>query len=372
MATKLQRHLDLIAYLVGRRVPVAFDQIRQAVPAYASKFADGGSTAQATVRRLFERDKDDLRRAGIPLRTIRFSSDYEPAEVEGYVITRRDFYLPYLRLVSGDGPPVVRHHSVKSPAGEVELREADSTLALKALRGVARVPSFPLVAEAMSAYRKLSFDLAPDTLPPESVTYVDPPGAEELRARLRVLSEALLARKHATFRYRSMRRDAESDRRVAGYGLLFQQGHWYLIAMDEDKREMRVFRVDRMNGVAMNGARANSPDYEIPPGFRLEDYARREAWELGGEEESPIIALVLFRFPSSLLAERNAQGELVEAREDGGAVRSFRVSQVDPFVRWLLSLEGEAELLSPPALRRAFADAAAQVAAVHAGASHHA
>ena len=36
---------------------------------------------------------------------------------------------------------------------------------------------------------------------------------------------------------------------------------------------------------------------------------------------------------------------------DGSVVRTFELHQVEPFLRWLLSLEGEVEVLEPVELR---------------------
>ena len=54
--TKLQRYLDLIAYLVGRRVPVAVEELMEKIPAYAERWKTGNETDLATARRTFERD----------------------------------------------------------------------------------------------------------------------------------------------------------------------------------------------------------------------------------------------------------------------------------------------------------------------------
>ena len=267
--------------------------------------------------------------------------------IEGYLLGRRDFYLPYLRLLTageleGTSP-------VRAGTGEVELEVADAATALEALRRIVELPAFPLAAEARSAFRKLAFDLDPDAFSEAPVLFVDRPGVDELTARVRVLSEALLARKRVRFRYHGIYRGTSTDRDVAPYGLLFQRGHWYLIGHDATREDVRVFRVGRMEDVVANTKRPNTRDYEIPENFRLDDYARREAWELGDGAEA-IRAEVLFHFPASLIAERNGYGELVEEREDGSAVRAFEVSQVDPFVRWILGQEGEAEVLGPPEL----------------------
>ena len=72
---------------------------------------------------------------------------------------------------------------------------------------------------------------------------------------------------------------------------------------------------------------------------------------------------MLFRFPRSLWAERNEHGTLVEERGDGSQLRSFEVHRRDPFLRWVLSLAGDARVVAPPELRDAFASLVADVAA---------
>ena len=53
------------------------------------------------------------------------------------------------------------------------------------------------------------------------------------------------------------------------------------------------------------------------------------------------------------------------ASPDGSSVRSFRVHQVDPFLRWVLSQDGEARIVSPPELAGAYRDMIAEVAALY-------
>jgi hypothetical protein len=46
-------------------------------------------------------------------------------------------------------------------------------------------------------------------------------------------------------------------------------------------------------------------------------------------------------------------------------VRRFRVTQTNPFLRWILSLAGEAEILSPPGLAEGLEAMAREVAALY-------
>lgn len=346
--TKLQRHLDLIAYLVVRRLPVEVEELMEQIPAYARKWRGGSGTDRASARRMFERDKDELRRAGIPIHTVRFNVNCGVEEREGYAIDRRDFYLPYLKLVQrAPGKPSYRP---RSGVDTVELSEQDAPNALAALRRVAEVPSFPFAAEARSAFRKIAFDLDPAAFASDPhVLFLETPGSAELGDLLRQLSDALLTRRRVRFRYHGMYRNEVTERQVAGYGLLFQRGHWYLIGRDETREEVRVFRVGRMQEIVLNTKSRNKPDYPIPADFQMDDYVARQAWELGDEEEA-IRARVKFRFPQSIWAARNGHGELAEELKDGAAVRWFQVQQVNPFVRWILSLQGGAEILEPAEL----------------------
>jgi proteasome accessory factor BC len=363
-STRFQRWLDIIAYLVGRRLPVSMDELMRGVPAYSERWTSDDETTQASARRSFERDKDALRRLGIPIRTVRYSTPDAPDVQEGYIIERRDFYLPYLKLVQQVSGRT--QYTNRQRPDTVEISEADAPLALDALRRVASVPAFPLAREARSAFRKLAFDLDPHAFDSDGpVLFIDPPGSIGLTDRLRVLSDALLARKRVTFLYHGIYRGESTQREVAGYGLLFQHGHWYLIGHDAVRDDVRVFRVGRMDAVAANSRTPGTPDYAIPQDFRLGDYAGRQPWELGEKEDKPVMAHVLFHFPLSLWAARNAHGVLETQRTDGSAVRTFAVHQVNPFLRWLLSLEGEVEVLKPESMKEELRSLARMIAHAH-------
>jgi predicted DNA-binding transcriptional regulator YafY len=133
------------------------------------------------------------------------------------------------------------------------------------------------------------------------------------------------------------------------------------VGWDETRDAQRIFRVDRMQTAQVNPAAPSTPDYEMPDEPVLEAYRNREAWELGEADET-VQALVRFRFPASLWAARNGFGTQVEQGEDGSTLRQFEVRQPNPFLRWILSMEGEAVIEAPPSLKEAFRALAQQVA----------
>lgn len=378
--SKVQRWLDLVAYLVGRRYPVTVEEIMQNVPAYTERWRTEDATARATARRTFERDKDELRALGIAIETTRSSINYGLEELEGYRLARRDFYLPELKLVAGATAATGRGATDRGEKargkrsqtwpdrhriGGVELAEDDARAALDALRRIPDLPASPLTAEARSAFRKLAFDLDPDHFLPAPVLYAERPGAAARLQALGTLSDALLARKRVHFDYHGIGRDEKTTREVAPYGLFFQQGNWYLVGHDAGRGEGRVFRVDRMEAVQANKGSPKSPDFEVPADFRVGAYMERKPWELGAEE-APLLAEVRFHFPASLWAARNGFGELLEEYPDGSARRGFELYRADPFLRWVLSLRGEAELVAPAGLVAEFGALVRELAARYA------
>jgi proteasome accessory factor B len=386
--TKSQRWLDLLALLLGRTIPLTVEEIMERVPGYGEKWRTGDPTAQASARRTFERDKDDLRRIGVPLEPVHYTLSFGGEQIEGYRLAHGDFYLPYLKLLSPEAegvnqkgrPPATSPAAPASAAGAVgaragrrysglpslDLSASEAELALEALRRGAGLPAFPFAADARSALRKIGFDLDPGRFPGEPVVWAEPPGAREVLERLRTLSDALLARKRIGLVYHGIHRGRPSDREVEPYGLFYQRD-WYLVARDPAADALRLFRVSRIAELRPNTRAPKSPDYAIPPDFDLRDHLGRNAWELHGEEDEQITAEVRFRSPLSLQLARTGEGELVREEEGGAAVRAFSVSQPDPFLRWILSLAGDAEILAPPELREASRAQLREVAAIYAG-----
>jgi len=288
--TKLQRWLDVVGYLATRRLPVSTEDLWSQVPAYAPG-VDGSEKEKQRVRRTFERDKDELRALGIPIETVQYTLNYGREEVSGYRLAKRDFHLPYLRLL--------READAEQPGGgsgpgAFGMSQEEAGAALDGLRKLVDMPAFPLARAARSAFRKLAFDLEPDAVGEVPVVYADDPETVATRDALHTLSDALQRRKTLTFRYRAPAGDAGEERTAHAYGLLFQHGRWYLVAHDLAREAVRMFRVGRMSEVAVNRRSPGTPDYGVPDDFSLDDYSGRKAWELGAEPGSGSSSRVSF------------------------------------------------------------------------------
>lgn len=363
--TKLQRWIDLVAYLAKRSFPVEKADIWKNVPAYA-RGLDGTAQEKAAVRRTFERDKDELRSMGVPIESVARKTVFGVDEATYRLAP--GFRLPVLRLIRGDdrpfgGEPAPMRRGRRGLFFGLLQQEADA--AVRGLAELATLPAFPWAADAKSALRKLAPDLEPVVLAGTPVAYAPDPEAAATAKLLDRLSGALRSRKQVNFKYRGMSRAEETDRRVRPYGLLFEHGRWYLLGHDQDRGDVRVFRVGRMSSVAANAKSPGKPDYQVPASFDLHEYSGRRAWEMGSLRADPEDADVLFSFPRSAWAERNGLGELLETRSCGGQLRRFRVRNRDAFLRWLLSLFGEARIVAPADASEEFRELARSVSRLY-------
>ena len=338
---KLQRWIDLLAALLRRSFPVTFDQLIAEVPAYAAPDQNEESR-----RRTFERDKDELRRFGVPIETVDLDED-----AKGYRLRVRDFYLPYLTLraegVEASRPRVVDRFGYQSlPFLSFEPEELAAVVDAGAR---VRQLGDPLLAEhAESALRKLACDLPVDASgrEDEGQPAVARPRAGASAELLATLGGALEARKRVSFRYHAMGSGASGAREVEPVGLFYLNQHWYLAARASGETLVKNYRLNRMGDVQVNKAKPGTRDYEIPADFRLRDHARsRHAWELGAGDA--VDAVVAFVAPTGAAAAARRLGEEIAGHPDR---RRFTVRRVDAFARWLLAFGGDVVPVTPDAL----------------------
>ena len=152
-APKFQRWVDLIAALLAHHTPITFETIEREVPGYTGK-------SLATQKRMFERDKRELRALGVPIQSI----GEEGSEESAYRMGKTNFYLPYLAVSTPRGlskPRMVDRYGYR--ALTTLAFEPDELEVVAEGAACARALGDPmLVADVDSAIRKLAFDLPLD------------------------------------------------------------------------------------------------------------------------------------------------------------------------------------------------------------------
>ncbi|MCU1588996.1 MAG: DNA-binding transcriptional regulator [Frankiales bacterium] len=210
-AKKTERLLNLVICLLHTRRHLSVQEIRELVPGYAQD-------SEEAFRRMFERDKEELRDLGIPLET---GSDTAAHDDElGYRIARRDYELPPIAL------------------------EPDEAAALGL---AARLwQSAPLAGATGTALLKLR---AAGVDAPESSGALEPrvgAGEPAFEACLAAVTDGRSLR----FSYRATGRPSPEERTVDPWGVVWWHGRWYVVGHDAARDAVRVFRLSRIVGPA--------------------------------------------------------------------------------------------------------------------------
>ena len=315
---KAERLINLVAMLLEAKRPVTLDRIRSSIPGY-------GQASASSFKRMFERDKSELREMGVPIQV-------EPVdafgEEMGYRIPKEEYYLPEIDFTPEEKVALLLVNRLSS--GEVT----------------------PLSREAGSALLKLSPDLGDGSRlgQPGSLRWKFTPPAEPVE-ELSLLWEAAMRRRTVRFVYRSLGEGRAHERQLDPYGLYLERGAWYVVGYCHLREEIRSFRVSRIeSGPEMAGPESGGPDFKRPPGFRLADYSRILPWEF--EEGAPCEVQVRFSPKIAWLVERDL-GEVYPfvPTQDGGGMLHVTVRNEDGFLDWILSFAADAEVISPDSMR---------------------
>jgi proteasome accessory factor B len=292
---KLERLLNLTALLLDARLPLTADEIQRQLeyPEDITAF-----------RRAFERDKDELRSMGIPLRMERVPGRLP--EIDGYRIPPEEYAL------RDPGLTIDELAALHLAASAVQVEGLPATEVLLKLGG--------LVGQGG----------------PDLGIQVAPLPADPNLARL---FAAVAARTTVALRYH------EADREVDPYRLEFQRGRWYLTGFDHLREEERSYRLDRIEGLVEPTEAGFEPPATAVPG-RV-----KGAWELGAEE--PVAArLRIDPAQAQWALQHVGPDHVVERGEDGGIVVELPVTNRAAFRSFVLSFLEHAEILSPPELRQ--------------------
>ena len=312
--------MNLVIALLGTRQYVSAAKIRATVPGYEAD--DGTERADEAFKRMFERDKADLREMGVPLETGRTSAfDTE----DGYRIARADYELPELTLTGEEAAAV--------------------GLALRLWE------SAQLAGAAQSALVKLKaagVDVDPGrTLPLRPRLDSDEPAFEPCYAAAR-------DRRLLEFDYRRPDEGSPAHRRVQPWGVVAWHGRWYLVGHDLDRQAPRVFRLSRVVGAP----RVIGPAGAFEPPADL-DLAAVVARQDGGQEQ-----LVVVRArPGTAIGLRRHATPLGPA-EDGEDLLQLRTTEPWRLADQLAAYGADVLVESPQAVRDAVVERLTRLAAM--------
>ena len=287
---KLERLLNLTAALLHADRPLTADDLRDRVGGYPD--------AKASFRRAFERDKDDLRSMGMPLR---------------------------VESVPGSDPPIDGYRLDRDEYAGAELRfEPDELAALHLATNLVRLDGDDTALVRLGAA---------GGSPAE-----DQVGHVPFSTALATLIGAAAERRAVTFTYNG------AERTVEPWRLSFSRGHWYLDGWDRMRASDRLYRVDRLESDVTPAGAALEPVGSVSDPLDL------RGWELG---DGPAVEATVRIDPDQAAYARHILGD-VEIADDGSVTATLQVRNVDAFRSFALSFLEHAEVIGPAELRADF------------------
>ena len=294
---KFERLLNLTAALLNASHPLSASELRE-------RMAGAYAEDKAAFRRMFERDKADLRAIGVP---IEVSTLYRlDPPVEGYRIPAGQYAGRDLRFEPDE-------LAVLHLATNLVRLEGGAGAGLARLGGAASAGGS---ADPVEAVGELPF-----------------------HDSLSKLVAAAIGRRAVSFAYR------DAERQVEPWRLSFHRGHWYLVGWDLDQAADRLFRVDRIVGEITERGPAANPVGEGP------DPRTLKPWEFGAG--APVEARVLVDADQAGWACHRA-GVDGERQPDGSAVITLEVRDTAALRSFVVEFLEHAEVLDPQWLRDEF------------------
>jgi proteasome accessory factor B len=299
-ARRAERLVNLVICLLSTRQFLTAERIRDAVPGYEG--ADGKRANDEAFKRMFERDKAELRELGIPLETGRnsgFDTD------DGYRIRRGDYELPEIEFDAAEAAAVglaarlwqsatlgesARQALIKLRAAGTDVRAADNPGAIPQLD--ASDPALPVLLEAAREARVVRFDY---------VKFGSP---------------------------------VPERRTLEPWGVLSWRKRWYVAGFDRERAEPRSFRLSRITGPVEEIGKPGA--FERPDKVDLVDM-------VAGRSVDDRLALVRVFGSGAGQLRRLAQSEV-----DGVLTISF--SDAHSLARVIASAGTSARALEPPDL----------------------
>jgi len=182
-------------------------------------------------------------------------------------------------------------------------------------------------------------------------------GSSDYSTRANVIDALMTAiedRKVTTIEYHSLKADAPRPVSVQPLGMVYHEGSLFLVAIAEEHRQVRHYKIDRLSNVDIT-----ENHFTPPEGFDLKQHLSGTLGVYGVDQDQPL-RTVRIRF--AVAAARYIQehtwheSQTLEPQPDGTVICVLQLKSLVEVQSWILSFGPRAEAIEPPELREAVKD----------------
>jgi proteasome accessory factor C len=199
----------------------------------------------------------------------------------------------------------------------------------------------------------------PPTETAERVRVSAPDYSPELAGRLSKLESAISKQRTVRFGYWSPRRTRSGERTVNPYALRLDDGNWYVVGHDLDRKTERTFKVSRIRG-DIRFATRRERDFRTPVDFDVEKHRIPRPWQIGEKIGTARIAV-----------SDDTAWWVARTLSDAGTVEDgvfeTEYANVELLAGWILRQNGRAAPLEPDELVQAVVTGLTDLAKTHDG-----
>ncbi len=176
-------------------------------------------------------------------------------------------------------------------------------------------------------------------------------GSSDYTQRGRIIDDLIVAmedRKRVLVVYQSMQATEPVEQELGPQGFLWHNGSLYLIAWSSRRKEIRNYKLDRIESVEIG----TTLQYAVPDNFSLEDWQRSAfgAYHSGTNDTHAV--RIRFNRESARYVQEGSwhSTQDLEPQTDGSVILTMEVNDFAPVIKWILSFGRNAMAVEPAEL----------------------
>ena len=204
-----------------------------------------------------------------------------------------------------------------------------------------------------SLFKKIKTTLPPDSEEflknVQNTLYVSQKQYKEYgkaKGTINTVNDAAIRKRSIEINYYSMSNKKESSRKVDPYRIWFFNGTFYLIAYCHQRKETRIFALDRIRSVSMT-----DESFTVPDDFDLEDFMKPSFGIFKGKPEK--VRIWFDPNAAGYISEKvwHETQHIIE-EDDGSIIFEAEIAITEEIKTWVLSWGSKAAVLKPASLKK--------------------